>query len=57
MAQKIRLPTSEGGLVRYYDEEYQAKFILKPEVVVGVCIAVIVLVIILTIYGSKWLGL
>jgi len=57
MAQKIRLPTSEGGLVRYYDEEYQAKFVLKPEFVVGICILVIVFGIILTIYGPRWFGL
>jgi len=57
MAQKIRLPASEGGLVRYYDEEYQAKFILKPEVIVGICIAAIIFGIIVTIYGPGWFGL
>lgn len=57
MAQKIRMPTSEGGLVRYYDEEYQAKFVIKPEIVIGICIAVIIFGIILTIYGPGWFGL
>jgi len=57
MANKIRLPTSEGGLVRYYDEDYQAKVVLKPEVVVALSITIIVLGILLAVYGSKWLGL
>ena len=55
--QKMRLPSSEGGLVRYYDEEYKAKFVMKPETVVGICIVVIILGIILTVYGSSWFGL
>ncbi len=55
--QKIRMPTSEGGLVRYYDEEYQAKFQMKPEVVIGICIVVAIIGVILTVYGPKWFGL
>ena len=58
MAQsKIRMPTSEGGLVRYYDSEYKSKFQIKPEIVVGICIVVAVLGVILTVYGPKWFGL
>lgn len=56
MAQKIRLPTSEGGLVRYYDEEYRAKIIMKPEAVVAICIAVIIFGVILAAFSSRWLG-
>ena len=55
--QKIRMPASEGGLVRYYDSEYKAKNVIKPELVVGICITVIVLGIILSVYGASWLGL
>lgn len=58
MAQeKIRMPTSEGGLVRYFDEEYKPKYIMKPEVVVGICIAIIILGVILSVFGSSWFGL
>ncbi len=56
MADKIRLPSSEGGLVRYYDEEHPSKHIIKPEIVVGVCIAVIIFGIILAVYGPGWFG-
>ena len=37
---KIRMPASEGGLIRYYDEEYKSKLTLSPAVVVGICVAV-----------------
>ncbi len=56
MADKIRLPSSEGGLVRYYDEEHPSKFVIKPEMVVGVAVAVIILGIILAIFGPGWFG-
>ena len=46
MAQdKIRLPSSEGGLVRYSDEEYHSRFPLKPEYVIGFGVAVVVVFI------------
>ena len=53
---KIRLPSSEGGLVRYSDENNPGKFILKPETVIGICVAVIIFGIVLAAYGSKWFG-
>ena len=39
---KIKMPSSEGGLVRYYDEEYASKLMISPKVVVVLCIAVAV---------------
>ncbi len=49
MAQeRIRMPTSEGGLVRYSDEE-SSKYQIKPEVVLGVAIAIAVIAIILQV--------
>ena len=58
MAQKkIRLPSSEGGLVRYYDEAYAPKFVLKPEHVIVACIAVIVFGVVLAAFGASWFGL
>ena len=56
MAEKIRLPSSEGGLVRYSDEDYQGKYQVKPAVVVGICIAVIVIFILIEVFGKGLLG-
>ena len=56
MAQdKIRLPTSEGGLVRYGDES-PSKFQLKPHYVVGFAIAMIILFAYLAAFGGKIFG-
>ena len=56
MAQdKIRLPSSEGGLVRYGDEEV-SKFQIKPEYVIGLVIAMIVVFAYLAVYGGKIFG-
>jgi preprotein translocase subunit Sec61beta len=56
MAQKNRqfLPSSMGGLVRYFDD-YKSKIEIKPGVVVFACIAVIVIVVILQAFGAAWL--
>ncbi len=52
---KIRLPSSEGGLVRYGDES-PGKFQIKPEYVVGIVVAMIILFAYLAAYGGKLLG-
>ena len=41
MADKIRLPSSGGGLVNY-DEEYKSKFTFSPYIVVVLIVAVII---------------
>ena len=46
---KIRLPSSQGGIVRYGETGYSSDIVWKPEVVVGICIAIIVGIIILNI--------
>jgi preprotein translocase subunit Sec61beta len=56
MGEKIRLPSSEGGLVRYSDEDYQGKYQVRPAVIVGICIAVIVIFIIIEVFGKGLLG-
>jgi len=49
MAQdRIRMPMSEGGLVRY-GEETKSKFVIKPEVVVGLGIAIIIVAVALQV--------
>ena len=49
MAQdKIRMPMSEGGLVRY-GEEAGSKYQIKPEFVIGAAVAIAVIAIVLQI--------
>jgi len=49
MSNKIQMPSSGGGLVRYFDD-YKSKIEFKPIVVV-ICI---ILIIILEIYLHKF---
>lgn len=44
---KIRMPASEGGLVRYFDEEYKSKITISPFVIIGLCVAIAVVAIML----------
>ena len=53
---KISLPSSGGGLVRYFDE-FKSKIALKPEVVMILIGLVVILEIILHIYGNSLFGL
>ena len=46
MAEQMNIPASSGGLVRYFDE-YKSKIQIRPEVVIGVIIAVIAFVVII----------
>lgn len=49
MAQeKMRMPMTEAGLVRYSDEN-TSRFVIKPAVVIGLGIAIIVVAIALHI--------
>ena len=51
---KIHLPQSGGGIVRYFDE-FKSKIELSPIVIVGVIIAIIIIEIIL--HQTNLLGL
>ena len=46
---KIRMPSSGGGLVQYF-EDYKSKIEIKPEYVVGAVIAVILIEILLHLF-------
>ena len=46
---KITMPSSQGGLVRYYNE-YKSKIQIKPLHVVALAVAVIVIELILRIF-------
>ena len=57
MAQeRISMPSSMGGLVRYFDE-YKSKFELKPGHVVILVVIVILIEILLHWQGASLLGL
>lgn len=57
MAQeRISMPSSMGGLVRYFDE-YKSKFELKPGHVVVLVVIVILIEILLHWQGGSLLGL
>ncbi|MCX6709967.1 MAG: preprotein translocase subunit Sec61beta [Candidatus Woesearchaeota archaeon] len=54
--EKMRMPSSGGGIVRYSDE-YKSKFEIKPGHVVVLIIAVMVIEIILHTLGYGWFGI
>ncbi len=53
--EKSFIPSSMGGLVRYFDE-YKSKFQIKPGVVVVACVVVVVLLLLLQIFGKSLFG-
>jgi len=56
MADKIRMPSGIGGLVRYFDE-YKSKITLKPGHIVVLCVIIIIIMLILHAYGRALLGI
>jgi preprotein translocase subunit Sec61beta len=52
---KVALPSSYGGIVRYF-EEYKSKIVMKPGHVIFLSLLVILSVILLTIFGPMFLG-
>lgn len=53
---KIQMPSSMGGLLRYYDE-YKSKIEFKPGHVIVITVLVMIIIILLHIYGRSMLGL
>ena len=49
---KIRLPSGQGGLTRYFDE-YSSKIEISPMSVVIMAVAVMVIIMALHYYGSR----
>lgn len=52
---KVSMPQSMGGLVRYFDE-YKSKIEFKPGHIIVLCIVVIIIMVILHTYGRAWFG-
>ena len=50
---KIRMPSGQGGLTRYFDES-SSKIEFSPGVVIVLSIVVMVIVIILHYFGGGW---
>lgn len=53
---KIRLPSSMGGLINY-SQEYRSKIEFKPGLVIIICALVAMLVLLMHIYGNALLGI
>jgi preprotein translocase subunit Sec61beta len=57
MAQdRISMPSSQGGLIRYF-EDYKSKISIKPGHVIVLVIAVMIIILLLHLYGNAILGL
>ncbi len=52
---KIQMPSSMGGLIRYFDE-YKSRLNFKPGHVIILCVVVMIMIILLHIYGPMILG-
>ena len=52
---KFSLPSSYGGIVRYF-EEYKSKIMLKPGHVVFLAVVIISIIIILNLMGGGLFG-
>jgi len=56
MAQeKIQMPASMGGLVRYFDD-YKSKIQFKPSIVIAFIIIVIIIEFLFHTFGRNWFG-
>lgn len=53
---KISMPSSMGGLVRYFDE-YKSKIQLKPGHIIILCIIIFLIIVLLHAYGSALIGI
>lgn len=49
------MPATGAGLIRYFDED-EGGLKIRPEAVVVICIAVIVVGVLLQIFGAELLG-
>jgi preprotein translocase subunit Sec61beta len=52
---KIRMPSGQGGLTRYFDE-YKSKIEFSPNAVIVMAIVAMIIVLLLHYFGSSFLG-
>jgi preprotein translocase subunit Sec61beta len=50
---KIRMPSGQGGLTRYFDE-YKSKIEITPGSVIVLSLVIMVIVIVLHFFGGRW---
>ncbi len=53
---KISLPSSGGGLIRYFDE-YRSKISFKPGHIIVLVVIIIIIEVILHTWGDSFLGI
>ena len=54
--EKISMPSSQGGLVRYFDD-YKSKIEFKPGYIILFVVLIIIIEIILHTQGYRFLGM
>ena len=52
---RIRLPSGQGGLTRYFDE-YKSKIEFSPGAVIVLTIVIMLIVLLLHYFGQNWLS-
>lgn len=52
---RIRLPSGQGGLTRYFDE-YKSKIEFSPGMVIVLCLVIMMIIILLHYFGGKLLS-
>ena len=50
---KIRMPSGQGGIMRYFDE-YKSRFEISPTAVIVLCFVIMIVVLILHYVGKGW---
>lgn len=50
---KIRMPSGQGGLTRYFDE-YKSKIDFSPSFVIVLCVIVLFIILLLHYFGRIW---
>lgn len=55
-SQRVSMPSSQGGIMRYFDE-YKSKITFKPGHIIVLIIVIILIELILHAYGKGLIGL
>jgi preprotein translocase subunit Sec61beta len=50
---KIRMPSGQGGLTRYFDE-FKSKIEFSPAAVIVLSVVIMIIIILLHYFGSGW---
>jgi len=50
---KIRMPSGQGGLTRYFDE-FKSKVEFSPTAVIVICVVVMIIILLLHYFGGQF---